>query len=135
MSTYEQIRKDYEANKKHTNKAIISAFRVIIGELERLKDTKEPDDKRVLGILRALHKSEKEVIGLKNETTSEFCEILENYLPVLMSETEIKTFILENFDLGSINNSMQLMRPIMKELKGKADGSLVKKILENNNNV
>jgi len=122
------IKNDYESNKKHTNKAIISAYRIIIGEFSRLK-TKEPENKTVLGILKVLHKNEMEVIKLKDETTSEFREILEYYLPVMMTEAEIKTYIWDNFDLGSVKNPMQLMGPIMKELKGKADGNLVKKIL------
>ena len=46
-----------------------------------------------------------------------------------MSEEEINSFVNSNIDVGSFKNIMQAMGPIMKQLKGKADGNAVKAVL------
>jgi len=69
------------------------------------------------------------LLELDTELTSYFIKALESYLPVMMTEQEVKDFINTNIDLSEYKNKMQAMKPVMKELKGKADGNLVKKIL------
>jgi uncharacterized protein YqeY len=59
-------------------------------------------------------------------------EIIEQFLPTLMSENEIKDFVENKKKEMNINDKSQLglfMGAVMKDLKGKADGSLVKKII------
>ena len=58
-----------------------------------------------------------------------FLKVVESYLPQLMSEEKITSFINSNIDVGSFKNIMQAMGPIMKQLKGKADGNTVKAVL------
>ena len=59
-----------------------------------------------------------------------FLTIVESYLPQLMSEELIASFINSNININSFKNIMQAMKPIMKKLKGKANGNDVKKVLE-----
>ena len=130
ITLFEQLKNDFNDSKKNPNREIISAYRVILAELSNKLDTKNPNDDQVLGVLRQLYKSENQMLEYHNKPTSDYLEVVEGYLPVMMDETEIKTYILDNFDLGSVKNTMQLMKPIMANLKGKADGNLVREILE-----
>lgn len=55
-------------------------------------------------------------------------EILEEYLPEMMSREEIETIAKTKKE--GVENQGQLMGILMKELKGKADGSLVKEVVD-----
>jgi uncharacterized protein YqeY len=59
--------------------------------------------------------------------------ILEEFLPKLMSQEEIEIFIKQKVsEMGELDKTKKgfLMSNLMKELKGKADGSLVKEIVD-----
>ncbi len=63
--------------------------------------------------------------------------ILEGYLPIQMSEAEIKEYIKgELIELTSVNVEISpkikgmLMKNIMPKLKGKADGKLINQVVE-----
>lgn len=67
--------------------------------------------------------------------TREKIKILENYLPKQMNEDEIKEVIakaLNELNISQLTNKDRgvLMKNIMPKLKGKADGKLVNKIVE-----
>lgn len=104
-------------------------LRVIIGEISRLnkKVGEEATEEEVIGILRKLRKNEKLVIGDGEPTI--FLKIVEHYLPKMLSREEIFEYIKTNVDFTIFKNKMQAMGSIMKELKGKADGNLVKDVL------
>lgn len=58
-------------------------------------------------------------------------EITESYAPKMMSEDEIRTFLKEKCaDLIAQKNKGMIMRTAMAELKGKADGKLISKIVD-----
>lgn len=64
-------------------------------------------------------------------------DVLKGYLPTQMSESEIREYIEEELiELTSVNVSISpkikgmLMKNIMPKLKGKADGKLINKIVE-----
>lgn len=61
-------------------------------------------------------------------------EIIRSYAPRMMSEEEIKNFIKEiaqdnNIELTTKNKG-QLMKVVMPQLKGKADGKLVNNVVQ-----
>ncbi len=59
--------------------------------------------------------------------------ILETFLPILMTEEEVTQIVLAKQNALGITDSSKkgmLMAEIMKELKGKADGQLVKKVVD-----
>ena len=59
--------------------------------------------------------------------------ILETYLPVQMSKEEIVAFVeKKKAELGLTDKTqvVELIRPVMAELKGKADGKLIKEAVD-----
>ncbi len=59
--------------------------------------------------------------------------ILETYLPVMMSEDEVRAVVsAKKESLGIVDPTKKgmLMAEIMKDLKGKADGQIVKKVVD-----
>jgi len=131
MNLHEQIRSDLKTAMKARGKHKVSALRVIIGEFPRLnlKAGETPNDEQVLAILRRLQKSEKTMIEAANLEDTIFLEVVESYLPQLMTKEEIASYIDSNIDVENSKYILQSMGPIMVELKGKADGNDVKAVL------
>lgn len=95
----------------------------------RLKKDDEISNDDILGIISGLVKSEKMVLELKKEDSSEYLEVLEQYLPKMADRETVKAWIEENVDLSALKSPMQGMGPIMKHFGKSADGSMVKAIL------
>ncbi len=56
--------------------------------------------------------------------------IIEKYAPKMMSEEEITAFITEKFaELVASKNKGLIMKGVMAELKGKADGKLINQVV------
>ena len=57
-------------------------------------------------------------------------DVIQEYAPSLMSEEEIRNFIMEKFaDIVAQKNKGMIMKNVMPELKGKADGKLINQLL------
>ncbi|HHV13706.1 MAG TPA: GatB/YqeY domain-containing protein [Clostridiales bacterium] len=57
-------------------------------------------------------------------------DIIQEYAPSMMSEEEIQSFITEKYaDLVATKNKGMIMKSIMGELKGKADGKLINEVV------
>lgn len=112
------------------------AINMILGEVPRLNKPKNEKvtDQELIIIINKLVKSE--LITLKhaeiNPDKSDYLKTLKSYLPKMMTEEEISIWILDNIPLSDYSIPIQAMKDVMKELKGKADGSLVKKVLLQN---
>jgi hypothetical protein len=98
-------------------------------------------DEDAIAIIRRLVKQRKDSIeqftkgGRMDLAQNEEAEmkILENFLPQMMSREEIQKIVETKIsEVGQIDKTKlgQFMGGIMKELKGKADGTLVKEIIE-----
>ena len=96
----------------------------------RPKNPDEITNDDILNIIMGLVKSEKTVLELKKETSSPYLEILESYLPRMAAKEEIIQWIQENIDLSAFKSPMQAMKPIMQHFGKKADGNMVKDILQ-----
>lgn len=96
----------------------------------RPKRSEEITDDDIVGIVRKLIKSEKTLLEAKNENSSEYLRILENYLPKMASGEEILAWIRENLDLSQFKSPMQAIGPIMKHFGRQADGAQVREILQ-----
>ena len=130
MKLQEQIRADLKAAMKAQNTPKKEALRVVIGELGRLPD-KDVSDKDVLQVIKKLIKSEKEVLDRQGTVQpSDNLKILEAYLPVMASESEIAAWIQANIDFTAYKNKMQAMGDIMRHFGSNADGNTVKKVLQ-----
>ncbi len=57
-------------------------------------------------------------------------DIIKEYAPAMMSEEEIQTFIQEKYaELLASKNKGMIMKSVMADLKGKADGKLINQIV------
>lgn len=102
----------------------------------------ELKDEDAVTIIRRLVKQRKDSIEqftkgnrpdlVKNEEAE--MKILETFLPQLMNRDEVEKIVKEKIEIaGNVDKTKlgQFMGGIMKELKGKADGAMVKEVLEN----
>lgn len=128
MRLQEVIKKDLVGAMKAKDDGRKEAIRVILGEFSRF-GKKELTDEEVIGVLKKLLKSEKELLSRKGETVSDFIDIVEGYLPQMASREEVVAWIDANIDFSQYKNKMQSMGSIMKHFGVRADGNEIKKIL------
>lgn len=105
----------------------------------------EATDEDVLSVIQKESKQRRDSIEefkkanrqeLVEKETKEF-EILQSYLPEQMSEEKIKTLVenaIKQTNAKSMSDIGKVMGILMPQAKGKADGSLVSKIVRENLN-
>ncbi len=141
MSLYSQIEKDYQQAFKNRAEDLVSTLRLFLAALknERIKKKEDLTDDDVIKILKTEIKKRKEAIEeYMKATRSELADkekkelaILEKYLPQQMSEQEIRDKVSQVLNqLPEKDNIGKVMGQVMAELKGQADGNLVRKIVE-----
>jgi len=140
MSILEQINNDFQQAFKNREESAISTLRLILAVLknERIKKMADLVDEDVIKALKSEVKKRKEAIldyqkGQRNDLVQKEeaeIKIIEKYLPAQMSEENVRQKVKEILggleDKGNLGKVMGL---VMKELKGGADGNLVKKIV------
>lgn len=66
---------------------------------------------------------------LKDEYTFRY-NVISEYAPSLMSAEEVKAYVQEKFaDVIASKNKGQIMKTVMPELKGKADGKVINQVV------
>ncbi len=145
LSLLEKIKQDLKTAMLSKNQKARNTMRQIMAEFPkltvpltlesgkkstRLKKPAEITNDDIIGIINGLVKSEQTVLEIKKEATSEYLEILQLYLPKMVSREEIEAWIKENIDFSQYKNKMQAMRTIMKHFGKTADGKLVNQILQ-----
>lgn len=145
ITLYNKIKEDLKTAMKTKDNDARDTFRLIMGEYPKLtvaltlesgkKTTrvKNPDeitDEDLQNIIRGLAKSEKVVLELKGESTSDYIDLLESYLPKMADAEDIKSWIEANVDFSSVKSPMQAMGQVMKHFGKLADGNTVKEILK-----
>jgi uncharacterized protein YqeY len=145
LSLLEKVRQDLKTAMLTKDEKARDAMRLIMAEFPkltvpltlqsgkkstRLKKPEEITNDDIIGIINGLVKSELTVLEAKKEATSEYLEILQTYLPKMVSREEIAAWIEENIDFSQYKNKMQAMAPIMKHFGKTADGKLVNQILQ-----
>lgn len=130
MRLQEQIKKDLAAAMKAKDEEKKNILRVIMGEFSR-QAQKELDDQETSRILKKLAKSEREVLSQSGAGESNrFIEVVESYLPQMATTEEVEAWIRANIDFSQFKNKMQAMGPIMKHFGQRADGNMVKQVLQ-----
>lgn len=114
---------------KAKNKDLVGAIRILIGEFQRQPE-KELSDEQVIGIIKKLIKSERELLAAAGEEESGYLKVMESFLPRQATEEEVRAWVGDNVDLASFGNKMQAMKPIMAHFGSSVDGNLVKKVLQ-----
>ncbi len=145
MSLYDKIRQDMKSAMVKKDTAVRDTMRLIMGafpsltvaitlesgkKTTRVKKPEEIIDEDIQNIIRKFAKSEKTVLELKKEVTSDYLELLNQYLPKMASNDEIEQWVRDNVDFSKFNNPMQAMGHVMKHYGKLADGNQVKEILQ-----
>ena len=144
MSLKERINSDLKEAMKSGDKtrlSVVRSIRALILEFEKSGADKvlSPDDE--LAMLTTAAKKRKDSIEqFRNAGRAELADqeeaelkILQDYLPKQLNENEVKSEVAKlaaQIGAKSKEDFPKLMPLVMKELKGKADGKIVKSIVE-----
>lgn len=145
MSLKDRLANDYKEAmraKDETRKNTVSLARAAIKQYE-VDHREELDDQGVIDILSRQVKMRKDALSdfEKAERTdlleayNKEIEILMEYLPKQLTEAEVAEIVEQTAkDLGidgGRQNMGKLMGAVMPKVKGKADGAIVRKMVEN----
>ena len=145
LSLHDKLRADLKKAMLANDQEVRNTLRLIMSEFPkltvpltlesgkkstRLKKPGEITDDDVIGIIKGLAKSEQTVMEATGQTTSEYLDILQSYLPQMIDREEIASWIKDNIDFSQFKNKMQAMGPVMKHFGKLADGRLVNQILK-----
>jgi hypothetical protein len=145
MPLQEKLKEDLKRALRSRHDVLKNAIRQVMSEFFKLtvpvvleggkkstrpKKSDEITNDDIIGIIQGLIKSEHIVLEAKKETTSEYLQVLETYLPRQVSPEEIVAWTRANIDFGQFKNKMQAMGVIMKHFGKAADGKLVNQILK-----
>ena len=137
----EQLRKDMVAAMKAKDKARKDSISSLVSAVKKAAiDEGCRDDipaelvDRV--ILKEL-KSVKEQIDTCPDTRADLkaeyqarYDVISEYAPALMSEEQVRRYITEKFsEIVATKNKVQIMKAVMAELKGKADGKVINQVV------
>lgn len=145
IALYDKIRQDMKTSMLKKDTAVRDTMRLIIGAFPEItvpitlesgkkstrpKTPEEITDEDIHNIIRKFIKSEKTVLELKKEASSDYLELLESYLPKMATTADIEAWIKTNIDFSAIKSPMQTMGAVMKHFGKLADGNQVKDILQ-----
>ena len=137
----ETLQKDMIAAMKAKDKARKDSISSLIGAVKKVAiDEKVRDDIPEELVNRVILKEMKSVKEQIDTCPAERTDLLEAYkaryevfsayAPKMLSADEIKAIILEKFaDVVATKNKGMIMKNVMGELKGKADGKLINQIV------
>jgi len=133
------IQKDLVDAQKSKDQEKLETLRMVLAEIKNrsIDSKKDLKEKEVQEILRKEIKKRKDSIkAFKDGGRDELAQkeereiaIIEKYLPAQMSEEEVQKAVSKIIKDNSGMDFGPLMGKVMKELKDKADGALVKDIV------
>lgn len=151
MSLKEKLQQDLNQAVKNKNGEILSVLRLLLSAIlnkekeKRYKLKKEEDtpltDEEILEVVSSEVKKRREAIELYGkggrpelaEKEAKEMQILNQYLPEQLSEQEIKKIVkdaVEKVGAKEQKDMGKVMAVLMPQIKGRADGSLVSKIVK-----
>lgn len=137
----ETLQKDMIAAMKAKDKDRKDSISSLIGAVKKVAiDEKVRDDipeELVDRVILKEMKSVKEQIDTCPESRTDLLEsykaryaVIEEYAPKMLSAEEVKALIMEKFaDIVATKNKGMIMKNVMGELKGKADGKVINQIV------
>lgn len=145
MKLKDKINQDLKEAMKSGDKTrltVVRSIRALILEFEKSGSDKQLSPELEVSMLSTAAKKRKDSIDqFRNANREDLAaveeaelKILMDYLPKQMDEDEIKKEVkrlASEIDAKSKEDFPKLMPLVMKELKGKADGKLVKSIVDN----
>lgn len=140
-----QINSDYVNAFKAKDERLVSVLRMIKAAVANraieLKNKENIADEEVLAVIKTEIKKRLDSVDiykqggrpeLADKELGEI-EILKKYMPAQMSEEEVKSAvekIIANLPAEDKSEFSKVMRAVMAELKGKADGGVISKIVK-----
>ena len=138
---FETLQKDMIAAMKAHDKTRKDAISTLVSASKKIAiDEGKRDDipeevvdrailKEVKSVKEQLDTCPDERAELKAEYQARY-DIMQEYAPKMLSEEEIESIIKEKFaDVLATGNKGQIMKAVMGELKGKADGKLINQVV------
>ena len=136
---FETLQKDMIAAMKARDKVRKDAISTLVSAAKKaaIDEGCRDDIKEELVILKEL-KTVKEQIDTcpasREDLLAEYqtrYDIFAEYAPQMMSAEEVEAYITEKFaDVAASKNKGQIMKAVMPELKGKADGSVINQVVQ-----
>lgn len=143
MSLNDKLIADLKSSMKNGNKIAVETIRIVRASLKNTEISKGENltEVEVISVLQSEAKKRKEAITeYKKADRQDLVEaeqnelnVIEEYLPRQLNENEINEKIDELFtriNPSSMKEIGKVMGPLMKELKGKADGRLVQQLVK-----
>ncbi len=142
MSLFDTIQSDMYAAMKSGDKHKTGTLRVALSTLKDKKIEKREDltDVEAIKIIQNLVKQRKEAADIYKENgrndlmenENAELEILNAYLPQMMSEDDLRTLVkkvVEDTGASSLSDIGKVMPEVMKQSAGKADGKMAQSIV------
>ena len=143
MSLLETLRKDMFSAAKDGDTDRSDILKMVIAACKNysIEIGKELEDSEIEKVLRKEEKKVKDSIDQFNKMQREDLvekeqrqlAVIQSYLPTLMSEEEVLAVVkakMSELSISGKHDMGRLMGSVMKELNGKADGMLVKSVVE-----
>ena len=143
MSLLETLRKDMITATKAGNTDVIQTLKMVLATIKNIQidSEKELTDTDIQKILRKETKKIEDSISQYSkmgredlvENEKKDLETIKKYLPELMSEEAIKKVVsmtIKKTGAQDIREMGKVMGIVMKELNGKADGNIVKNMVQ-----
>ena len=126
--------KEKDKNRKEAISSLVSAVKKVAIDEGCREDI--PDELTDRVILKELKTAKEQIDTCPAERTDlkeeyEFrYNVIKEYAPAMMSEEEVRAYITEKFaDVVATKNKGQIMKAVMAELKGKADGKVINQVV------
>lgn len=137
----EQLQKDMVAAMKARDKARKDSISALISAVKKVaidegcrEDIKEElVDRVILKELKTVKEQLDSCPADRTDLLEEYqarYDVINAYAPSMMSAEEVKAFITEKFaDVVASKNKGMIMKTVMPELKGKADGKVINEVV------
>ena len=138
MSVLDTLQADMKTAMKAGDAPRLSAIRMLISAVRYVSiDKPGMTDEDVLDVLRREAKKRRESVAAYTtgnrpelaEQEQKELELIESYLPAQMDEGAVRAKVQEVLGAAHYDNFGMAMNAVMKELKGKAEGGVVSRIV------
>lgn len=138
---FEKLQKDMVAAMKAKDKARKDAISSLISAVKKVaidegcRDDIKPDmvDRVILKELKTVKEQIDTCPASRADLKAEYqfrYDVINEYAPSLMSADEVKSYLAEKFaDVIATKNKGQIMKTVMADLKGKADGKVINQVV------
>ncbi len=130
---FEQLQKDMMAAMKARDKVRKDALSALVSAAKKVAIDEEIVDRVILKEIKSVKEQLDTCPDTREDLKQEYqarYDIFQEYAPQMMSAEEIEAFIMEKFaEVAAQKNKGMIMKSIMPELKGKADGSVINQVV------